>query len=137
MPDIMDLAISGNFTKFVAAVTAAGLVETLKSPGPFTVFAPTDEAFDRLPLALVEVLLKDAPKSKNILLYHVVLGKIMGEELGKLKTVTTVQGQELKIEPAKGFLHKNIRVNGTNITKADIVASNGVCHVIDFVLIPK
>jgi uncharacterized surface protein with fasciclin (FAS1) repeats len=137
MPDIMELAISGKFTKLVDAVTAAGLIDTLKGPGPFTVFAPTDEAFDRLPLGLVQRLLKDAPMSKNILLYHVVPGKIMAEELGKLKSVKTVQGQELKIEPAKGFLHKNIRVNGNNITKTDIVASNGVCHVIDYVLLPK
>jgi uncharacterized surface protein with fasciclin (FAS1) repeats len=126
MPDIMELAISGKFTKLVDALTAAGLIDTLKGPGPFTVFAPTDEAFDRLPLGLV-----------NILLYHVVPGKIVAEELGKLKSVKTIQGQELKIEPAKGFLHKNIRVNGNNITKTDIVASNGVCHVIDYVLLPK
>ena len=137
MPNILELAISGKFTKLVEAVTAAGLIETLKSPGPFTVFAPTDEAFDRLPLGLVERLLKDAPMSKNILLYHVVPKKIMAEELGKLNSVKTVQGQELKIEPAKGFMHKNIRVNGNNIIKTDIVASNGVCHVIDYVLLPK
>jgi uncharacterized surface protein with fasciclin (FAS1) repeats len=137
MPDIMELAISGKFTKLVEAVTAAGLIDTLKSPGPFTVFAPTDEAFDRLPLGLVERLLKDAPMSKNMLLYHVVPGKIIAEELGKLKSVKTVQGQELKIEPAKGFLHKNIRVNGANILKTDIVASNGVCHAIDYVLVPR
>ena len=137
MPNILELAISGKFTKLVEAVTAAGLIETLKSPGPFTVFAPTDEAFDRLPLGLVERLLKDAPMSKNILLYHVVPGKIMAEELSKLMSMKTVQGQELKIEPAKGFMHKNIRVNGNNIIKTDIVASNGVCHVIDYVLLPK
>jgi uncharacterized surface protein with fasciclin (FAS1) repeats len=137
MPDIMDLAVSGKFTKMVEAVTAAGLMDTLKSPGPFTVFAPTDEAFDRLPIALVNMLMKDAPKSKNILLYHVVPGKIMAEEIGKLKGMKTLQGQELKIEPAKGLFHKNIRVNSANIVKTDIVASNGVCHAIDFVLIPK
>jgi uncharacterized surface protein with fasciclin (FAS1) repeats len=137
MPDILELAISGKFTKLVEAVTAAGLIETLKSPGPFTVFAPTDEAFDRLPLGIVERLMKDPPMSKNILLYHVVPGKIMAEELGKLKSMKTVQGQELKIEPAKGFLHKNIRVNGANILKTDIVASNGVCHAIDYVLVPR
>jgi uncharacterized surface protein with fasciclin (FAS1) repeats len=137
MPDIVDLAVSGKFMKLAEAVTVAGLVDTLKGPGPFTVFAPTDEAFDRLPLGLVERILKDAPKSKNILLYHVVPGKIMVEELGKLKSLKTVQGQELKIEPAKGFLHKNIRVNGANVIKTDMVASNGVCHAIDYVLIPK
>ncbi len=137
MPDLMELAISGKFTKLAEAVSVAGLVGTLKSPGPFTVFAPTDEAFDRIPLGLVELLMKDASKSKNILLYHVVLGKITAEELGKLKSVKTVQGQELRIEPAKGFLHKNIRVNGANIINTDVVASNGICHAIDCVLIPK
>ena len=137
MPDVMELAISGKFTKWVEAVTAAGLVDTLKSPGPFTVFAPTDEAFDRLPLGLVERLLKDAPMSKNILLYHVVPGKVMAEEICKLKNVTTVQGQELRIEPPKGLFRKNAKVNGANIIKTDIVASNGVCHAIDFVLMPK
>lgn len=137
MPDIVDLAVSGNFTKLVEAMTTAGLVDTLKGPGPFTVFAPTDEAFERVPLALVARLLKDAPKSKNILLYHVVPGRLMAADLGKVNSLKTVQGQELKIEPAKGFMHKNIRVNGANIIKTDIVASNGVCHAIDYILIPK
>ncbi len=137
MQDIMELAITGKFTKLVEAVTVAGLVDTLKGPGPFTVFAPTDEAFDRMPLVLVEWLMKDTAKSKNIILYHVVPGRITAEELGKMKSVKSVQGQELKIEPAKGFLHKNIRVNGVNIIKTDIVAGNGICHVIDYVLVPK
>ena len=136
MPDLMEVAITGKFSKLTEALTVAGLVDTLKGPGPFTVFAPIDEAFDRMPLALVERLMKDAQKSKNILLYHVVPGKIKAEELGKLKSLKTVQGQELKIEPAKGFLHKYIRVNGANVIKTDIVASNGICHVIDFVLVP-
>ena len=137
MPDIMELAISGKFTKLVEAVTAAGLIDTLKSPGPFTVFAPTDDAFNKLPVSFVEGLLKDAPKAKNVLLYHVVPGKVMAEEIGKLKNMKTVQGQELMIEPPKGLFRKNAKVNGANIIKTDIVASNGVCHAIDFVLMPK
>lgn len=136
MPDIVELAISGNFTKLVAAMTAAGLVDTLKSPGPFTVFAPTDDAFDRLPLGMEDMLLKDVPRLKNILLYHVVSGKITAQEIAKMNNVKTIQGQELKIEPPKGLLRKTARVNGINITKT-IEASNGICHVIDAVLFPR
>lgn len=137
MPDIIELAIAGKYTKLVEAATVAGLVETLNGPGPFTIFAPTDEAFDRLPLVIVEWLMKDAQKSKNILLYHVVPGNITTEELTKLKSLKTVQGQELKIEPPKGFMRKNIRVNGANVISTDIAASNGICHIIDYVLVPK
>lgn len=137
MPDIVDLAISGKFKTLVAAVKAAGLVDTLKSPGPFTVFAPTDEAFAKLPAGTVEGLLKDIPKLKNVLLYHVVSGKMMAEDVVKVKTVKTVQGQELKIDAVKWHLHKNVKVNKANIIKTDIVASNGVCHAIDTVLLPK
>jgi uncharacterized surface protein with fasciclin (FAS1) repeats len=137
MPDIVDLAISGKFNTLVAAVKAAGLVDTLKSPGPFTVFAPTDEAFAKLPAGTVEGLLKDIPKLKNILLFHVVPGKLMAADVVKLKTVKTVQGQELKVDAVKWHLHKNVKINNADIIKTDIVASNGVCHAIDTVLIPK
>ena len=137
MPDIVDLAISGNFKTLVAAVKAAGLVDTLKGPGPFTVFAPTDEAFAKLPAGTVEGLLKDVPKLKGILLYHVVPGKLMAEDVVKLKTVKTVQGQELKIDALKWHLHKSVKVDQANIVKTDMVASNGVCHSIDTVLMPK
>jgi uncharacterized surface protein with fasciclin (FAS1) repeats len=137
MPDIVDLAISGKFNTLVAAVKAAGLVDTLKSPGPFTVFAPTDEAFAKLPAGTVEGLLKDVPKLKNVLLYHVVSGKMMAEDVVKVKTVKSVQGQDLKIDAVKWHLHKNVKVNNANIIKTDIVASNGVCHAIDTVLLPK
>jgi uncharacterized surface protein with fasciclin (FAS1) repeats len=133
----VDLAISGNFNTLVAAVKAAGLVDTLKSAGPFTVFAPTDEAFAKLPKGTVEGLLKDVPKLKNILLYHVVSGKVMAAEVVKMKTVKTVQGQELKIDAARWHLHKHVKVNNANIVKTDLEASNGVCHAIDEVLIPK
>jgi uncharacterized surface protein with fasciclin (FAS1) repeats len=138
MADIVDTAVAaGNFNTLVTAVKAAGLVDTLKSKGPFTVFAPTDDAFAKLPKGTVEGLLKDIPKLKTVLTYHVVPGKVMTAEVSKLKTVKTVQGQELKIDAAKWHLHKNIKVNDANIVKPDLVVDNGVCHVIDKVLIPK
>ena len=138
MADIVDTAIAaGNFKTLVTAVKAAGLVDTLKSKGPFTVFAPTDDAFAKLPKGTVDGLLKDVPKLKAVLTYHVVPGKVMAVEVSKLKTVKTVQGQELKIDAAKWHLHKSIKVNDANIVKPDLVVDNGVCHVIDKVLIPK
>jgi uncharacterized surface protein with fasciclin (FAS1) repeats len=138
MADIVDTAVAaGNFNTLVTAVKAAGLVDTLKSKGPFTVFAPTDDAFTKLPKGTVEGLLKDIPKLKAVLTYHVVPGKVMAADVSKLKTVKTVQGQELKIDAAKWHLHKNIKVNDANIVKPDLVVDNGVCHVIDKVLIPK
>ena len=137
MPDIVELAVSGNFKTLVTAVTAAGLVDTLKGPGPFTVFAPTDEAFAKLPAGTVEGLLKDIPKLKSILLYHVVPGKLMAEDVVKLKKIKTVQGEELEVDAVKWHLHKSVKIIYANIVKADIVASNGVCHAIDHVLMPK
>jgi uncharacterized surface protein with fasciclin (FAS1) repeats len=138
MADIVDTAVAaGNFKTLVTAVKAAGLVDTLKSKGPFTVFAPTDEAFAKLPEGTVEGLLKDVPKLKAVLTYHVVPGKVMAADVSKLKTVKTVQGQELKIDAAKWHLHNNIKVNDANIIKPDLAVDNGVCHVIDKVLIPK
>lgn len=138
MPDIVELAVqAGTFKTLVAAVQAAGLVDTLKGPGPFTVFAPTDEAFEKLPKGTVDELLKDVPKLKNILLYHVVPGKVMAADVVKMKTAKTVQGQEVKIDAARWHLHRHVKVNEANIIQQDIVASNGVCHAIDKVLIPK
>lgn len=137
MPDIVESAISGGFATLVEVLKTAGLVETLKGSGPFTVFAPTDDAFNRLPTDVMKGLSKDAAIAKNTLLYHVVPGKLMAEEIVKLKNLKTVQGQELKIDPPKGFLHKNPRVNNINIVKTDMIASNGVIHAIDEVLIPK
>jgi len=137
MPDIVELAISGNFKTLVTAVTAAGLVDTLKGPGPFTVFAPTDEAFAKLPAGTVEGLLKDIPKLKSILLYHVVPGKLMAEDVVKLKKIKTVEGSELKVDAVKWHLHKSVKINHANIVMPDIVATNGVCHSIDAVLMPK
>jgi uncharacterized surface protein with fasciclin (FAS1) repeats len=137
MADIVDTAISaGNFKTLVAAVQAAGLVETLKSPGPFTVFAPTDDAFDKLPKGTVENLLKDIPKLKSILTYHFVAGKVTSSEVVKLKTAKTVEGEEIKIDASTWHGHRMPKVNDAQIVKTDIMTDNGVIHVIDKVLMP-
>ena len=133
MADIVDTAVAaGTFKTLVTAVKAAGLVDTLKSKGPFTVFAPTDDAFAKLPKGTVEGLLKDIPKLKAVLTYHVVAGKVMAADVVKLKSAKTVQGQEVKIDVSKG-----VKVNDATVVKADVVADNGVIHVIDKVLLPK
>jgi uncharacterized surface protein with fasciclin (FAS1) repeats len=138
MADIVDTAVgAGSFKTLVAAVKAAGLVETLKGKGPFTVFAPTDEAFAKLPKGTVEGLLKNIPKLTAVLTYHVVPGKVMAADVVKLKTAKTVQGQEVKIDASKWHLHKSVKINDANVVKADVVADNGVIHVIDKVILPK
>ena len=138
MADIVDTAVAaGNFKTLVTAVTAAGLVDTLKSKGPFTVFAPTDDAFAKLPKGTVDGLLKDIPKLKAVLTYHVVPGKVMAADVVKLKTAKTVQGQDVKIDASKWHLHKNVKINDANVIKADINTDNGVIHVIDKVILPK
>ena len=134
--DIVDTAVAaGQFTTLAAALKAAGLVETLKSGGPFTVFAPTDAAFAKLPKGTVEELLKPENKAKltAILTYHVVPGKVMAADVVKVKAAQTVQGGSLTINAAGG----NVKVDGANVVKADIGASNGVIHVVDSVLMPK
>jgi len=138
LADIVDTAVAaGSFKTLVTAVKAAGLVDTLKGKGPFTVFAPTDEAFAKLPEGTVEGLLKDIPKLKAVLTYHVVSGKVMAADVVKLKTAKTVQGQEVKIDAAKWHLHKNPKINDANVVTVDVLADNGVIHVIDKVLLPK
>ena len=138
MADIVDTAVAaGNFKTLVTAVKAAGLVDTLKSKGPFTVFAPTDDAFAKLPKGTIEGLLKDIPKLKAVLTYHVVAGKVMAADVVKLKTAKTVQGQDVKIDASKWHLHKNVKINDANVIKADIATDNGVIHVIDKVILPK
>ena len=134
-PDIVEVAQSaGSFDTLVAAVGAAGLVDTLKSDGPFTVFAPTDEAFAALPAGTVESLLKPENKDKltAILTYHVLPGKVMAADLaGKRLRATTVNGKQVHVDGRKG-----VKVNKSNVVTADIPASNGVIHVIDRVLLP-
>ena len=133
--DIVDTAVSaGSFKTLVAAVKAAGLVDTLKGTGPFTVFAPTDEAFAKLPAGTVEELLKPENKDKlvAILTYHVVPAKAMAKDVAGLPTAKTVNGKELKLKADNG----KVMVDKATVTKADIEASNGVIHVIDTVLMP-
>jgi uncharacterized surface protein with fasciclin (FAS1) repeats len=135
--DIVDTAVgAGMFNTLVAAVKAAGLVETLKGDGPFTVFAPTDEAFAKLPGGTVENLLK--PENKDLLVkiltYHVVAGKVTAADVVKLKSAKTVQGQNIAIKVKKGKVMLN---KTTNVVKTDIMTSNGVIHVIDSVIMPK
>jgi uncharacterized surface protein with fasciclin (FAS1) repeats len=138
MADIVDTAVAaGTFKTLVAAVKAAKLVDTLKGKGPFTVFAPNDEAFAKLPKGTVEGLLKDIPKLKAVLTYHVVSGKVMAADVVKHPKLTTIQGQDLKIDAAKWHMHKSVKVNDAKILKADIETDNGVIHVIDKVLLPK
>ena len=134
--DIVDTAVAaGNFTTLVAAVKAAGLVDTLNGAGPFTVFAPTDEAFAKLPKGTVEDLLKPENKQKltQILTYHVVPGKVTAAEVTKLKDAKTVNGKSVTISAAGG----SVMVDGAKVLKTDIMASNGVIHVIDSVILPK
>jgi uncharacterized surface protein with fasciclin (FAS1) repeats len=131
--DIVDTAIAaGSFDTLVTAVKAADLVETLKGEGPFTVFAPTDEAFAKLPDGTLEALLEDKAKLTAILTYHVVPGKVMAADVVKLRSARTVQGQALAIAADQG-----VKVDSANVIKTDIVTSNGVIHVIDAVLIPS
>ncbi len=129
--DIVDTAVdAGSFTTLVAAVEAAGLVETLKGDGPFTVFAPTDEAFAALPAGTVEGLLEDPEALAAILTYHVVPGKVMSTDLSNNMMATTVNGADVTIMAEGG-----VTVNGANVVTADIEASNGVIHVIDAVIL--
>jgi uncharacterized surface protein with fasciclin (FAS1) repeats len=138
MADIVDTAVAaGTFKTLVAAVTAAKLVDTLKSKGPFTVFAPTDEAFAKLPKGTVDGLLKDIPKLTAVLTYHVVDGKVPASDVVQHPKLTTLQGQDLKVDASKWHMHKNVKINDAQIVKADIAADNGVIHVIDKVLLPK
>ena len=134
--DIVDTAVTaGQFETLVTAVKAAGLVETLKGEGPFTVFAPTDEAFAKLPAGTVESLLKPANKDQlvAVLTYHVVPGKLMSSDIaGRRGRVKTVQGSELSFDATSG-----VSVDNANVVAADIEATNGVIHVIDSVVLPN
>lgn len=130
--DIVDTAVAaGNFKTLATALQAAGLVETLKGKGPFTVFAPTDEAFAKVPKADLDALLKDKAKLTAVLTYHVVPGKVMAKDV-KAGKVKTVQGSELTIGTTGG-----VTVDKAKVTATDIVADNGVIHVIDSVVMPK
>jgi len=132
--NIVETAINaGNFTTLVAALTAGELVETLKGEGPFTVFAPTDEAFARVPAATLTDLLKPENKEKlqAILTYHVVSGKVSAADAAKLTSAKTVNGQELTIDASSG-----VKINDAKVVTPDVEATNGVIHIIDAVLMP-
>jgi uncharacterized surface protein with fasciclin (FAS1) repeats len=125
-------AQAGSFNTLTAALKASGLDAVLKGDGPFTVFAPTDAAFAKLPAGTVEALLADVPKLKQILLYHVAAGKVTAADVVKLDRVKTVQGQSLDVNAREG-----VRIGTAKVVKADVPASNGVIHVIDTVLLPR
>ena len=132
--DIVDTAVAaGDFNTLVTAVKAAGLVETLKGEGPFTVFAPTDAAFAKVPTDTLNALLADKAALANVLTYHVVAGKVMAADVVKLSSAETVQGQAVSIEVKDGKVY----VDGAQVVTTDIKASNGVVHVIDAVILPK
>lgn len=133
--DIVETAVAaGSFKTLTRLLTEAGLIETLRGPGPFTVFAPTDEAFAKVPAATLAALGKDKAALKNVLLYHVVAGKVMAADVAKLngKGAKTVQGSEAKVM----LMGETVMVGNAHVVKADIAAKNGVIHVIDAVLLP-
>jgi uncharacterized surface protein with fasciclin (FAS1) repeats len=133
LKNIVETAIeAGQFNTLVAAVKAAGLVETLSGKGPFTVFAPNDAAFAKIPKATLDGLLKDKAKLTAVLTYHVVSGKVMAKDVMKMKSAKTLQGGSLTIDTSDG-----VKVDGAKVIQADIEVSNGVCHMIDSVLMPK
>jgi uncharacterized surface protein with fasciclin (FAS1) repeats len=132
--DIVDTAVAaGSFTTLVKAVQEAGLVQTLKGPGPFTVFAPTDEAFAKLPAGTLDALLKDKQKLTAVLTYHVVPGRVLAADVMKLKSAKTVNGQEISISIKDGA----VMVDNAKVIRTDIIASNGVIHIIDSVILPR
>jgi uncharacterized surface protein with fasciclin (FAS1) repeats len=137
LPDIVDAAMASGMNKLADALKAAGLVDTLKGPGPFTVFAPTDEAFNKIPKADMDMLMSDPMKLKDLLTFHVVEGKMMAADLKEHEYLQALNGGELRIDAKSWHLHRNIKVNDANIIKADQIVDNGVCHVIDKVLMPK
>jgi|YNPBryunderm2012_1023409.scaffolds.fasta_scaffold86026_1 uncharacterized surface protein with fasciclin (FAS1) repeats len=131
--DIVEVAVgAGSFTTLATALQAAGLVDALKGEGPFTVFAPTDDAFAKLPAGTLEALLKDIPKLKSILLYHVVPGKVTAKQVTSLNKATTLQGSDVKISSGRS----GVMINNARVVTTDIMASNGVIHVIDTVILP-
>ncbi|MEH1912971.1 fasciclin domain-containing protein [Nostoc sp.] len=133
MPDIIDTAINaGTFNTLVTAITTAGLDTALKGSGPFTVFAPTDEAFSKLPSGTVEALLEDVIELRKVLEYHVIAQKIVAVDLAQLSEVTTTQGTDLKIDSNNG-----VKVNDATVVTPDVSADNGVIHIIDQLLIPQ
>lgn len=132
--DIVAVAVeNGSFTVLARALTAAGLIETLKGPGPFTVFAPTDAAFAKLPAGTVDALLLDVPRLRSLLTYHVVAGKVEAKDVVNLTTANTLEGSAINIHVMNG----KVMINDATVVTPDVQASNGVIHVIDTVIMPK
>ena len=132
--DIVETAVAaGSFTTLATALEAAGLVETLKSEGPFTVFAPTDAAFEKLPEGTLQALLDNPEQLRAVLTYHVVAGEVTSDQVVNLESATTVQGQDIKIRVQNG----QVMIDDATVTQADVQASNGVIHVIDSVILPE
>ena len=138
MKDILNIFLeAGTFRMFVSAIQATELVETLRSVGPFTVFAPDEVAFAKIPKDELDSFLKDTPRLKAILMYHIVAGKYTINEISKMKTLKTIQGQEVKIDAHKWHLHVTPKINDAIITNYNLEADNGIIHVIDKVLMPN
>ncbi len=138
MRNIIDILLeAGTFRMFVSASQATDLVDTLRTEGPFTVFAPDDEAFTKLPKGTYDDLLKKTPQLKAVLMYHVIAGKYTMDEISKMKTAKTIQGQEVKIDGHQWHLHVNPKINGAIISNHNIEASNGMIHLMDRVLMPN
>jgi uncharacterized surface protein with fasciclin (FAS1) repeats len=134
MPDIVDLAVgAGSFTTLVTAVQAANLVDTLKSPGPFTVFAPNDEAFAKLPAGTITTLVQNIPQLTRILCFHVVPGRYKRKDLAKLSSIVSVEGTSIDLDLSEG----GFEVNNATVVAADIEADNGIIHVIDTVILMR
>jgi uncharacterized surface protein with fasciclin (FAS1) repeats len=134
MPDIVDTAMSaGTFSTLVNAITIAGLDTALKSPGPFTVFAPSDNAFSKLPSGTIESLLEDIPTLRKILEYHVIAGKVTANEVVNFNTVRSTEGEDISISSSNGI----VKVNDAQVVTPDVAVDNGVIHVIDSVLLPQ
>lgn len=138
MADIIDtILVDGNFKNLFAAIQAAELIDTLRGAGPFTVFAPEDYAFTKLPTGTLDELMKNPPKLKALVTYHIIEGKVTAEEMSKMKSAVTLQGQEVKIDAQKWHLHVNPKINDAKVTIRDQNVDNGVIHVVDKVLMPN
>ncbi len=138
MGDIVDVISSTSYLKMLAsAIDAAGLAGTLRETGPFTVFAPTDDAFSRMSKETVNELMEDASKLREVLGCHIVQGEITAAAMSKLKSVKTLQGKEVEVDSSWWHLHRNIKLNGADIVKTDVAADNGLIHMIDKVILPK
>jgi len=132
--DVVDTAVAaGSFTTLAKALQVAGLVDALKGAGPFTVFAPTDEAFAKLPAGALQSLLDNPERLKQVLLYHVVSGRVLAKDVVKINSAKTLQGSSVSIQANRS----GVMIDGANVIKTDVLASNGVIHVIDSVIIPK